>query len=81
MGPYRLSPTRVRGGDTGQAQAPCAVGVPLSGCGLSLQANDPERQSRSKGNAGYQEVLSLNRPTAVTSQERSAYTNAPQSYE
>ena len=49
-GPYIILLDPVRGVDTGAAQAPRAVEVPLSGCGLSFSVKDPDRQSRSKGN-------------------------------
>ena len=44
-GPYKFSLARVRGGDTGAAQAPRAVWTPLSGCGLSISVKNPERRS------------------------------------
>ena len=49
---YIISLARVRGGDTGAAKATRALGVPLSGCGLSFSVKDPERQSRSKDDLG-----------------------------
>ena len=39
--PHIFSLARVRGGDTGVAQAPRAVAPPLSGCGLSCSVKDP----------------------------------------